>query len=289
MNRFFLISNTTKDRDGSLAGYVKEAFQREGCICYTDSPGNEGSRGEGYTCADHIPADVECILALGGDGTLIQAARDTLHLGLPILGINRGTLGYLTEVELNKLPETIAALREDRYEIDQRMLLKGDLTGKGGKNCSSYALNDIVLARSGPLRILRFTISVNGHFLTNIESDGIIISTPTGSTGYNLSAGGPVVEPSAQMMVITPICAHSLNIRSIVLSAEDRVMIEPAYAAEDSDMLSMELFFDGKCTMGINGGDSVSIMRSPAQVRMVKLSQDSFLQVLRNKMGAGVR
>ena len=179
-----------------------------------------------YTNASEIPAETECILVLGGDGTLIEAARDTIELDIPLLGINLGALGFLAEVEKANIEHALGLLIQDEYQIENRMMLNGQIYR--GAECieSSHALNDIVITRSGSLQIIHFHIYVNGQFLKGYDADGVIVSTPTGSTGYSMSAGGPIVEPKAKLIVVTPICPHTLSTRSIVFSAEDEIVIE---------------------------------------------------------------
>lgn len=173
-----------------------------------------------------VPADADCMIVLGGDGTVLQAARLTKMLRVPIIGVNLGTLGYMTEVEVPNLEESLERLIAGDYVQESRMMLGGRATFADGRREEGWALNDIVISRSGPLQIIKFNIYVNGQFLNDYSADGVIVTTPTGSTGYNLSAGGPLVEPGARLIVLTPICPHSLNQRSIVLSPEDVIEIQ---------------------------------------------------------------
>ena len=171
---------------------IRETLQKQGADCIVHV--QEGNDGSGYTDSSKIPKDCDCIIVLGGDGTLLEAARDTVDLDIPLIGVNLGTLGYLAEVDKENLSEALRRLCGDDYTVERRMMLEGQITGE--TDCRrSYALNDIVVSRSGSLQMLHFHILVNGHFLKGYSADGIIVSTPTGSTGYNMSAGGPIVEP----------------------------------------------------------------------------------------------
>ena len=220
---------------------------------------------------------------LGGDGTLIQAARDTVNRRIPLLGINLGTLGYLAEIEKAGVGDALDSLMAEQYTIEPRMMLEGRVYRNGGETVQDIALNDIVVNRAGDLRMIDYEISVNGESLNRYGADGMIVSTPTGSTGYSLSAGGPIVSPMASMIVVTPICPHTLAARSIVLSGEDRVTIRlgPGRRAQSEEAFAS---FDGGGSVSMATGDYVEIEKSEKTVNILKISRISFLEVLRNKM-----
>ena len=236
---------------------------------------------EGHILPGTVPSDAECGLVLGGDGTLIRAIRDLEGEELPLLGINLGTLGYLAEVELKDYQYAIDRLcGEEHAAIELRMMLEG----VAGDEKKDLAVNDIVLTREGNIRIVQFNVYVNGTLLNTYLADGVIISTPTGSTGYNLSAGGPVVEPTASIIVITPICSHALNTSSVVLSAEDVIEVEVCpgrYGRQEEVAL---------CAMTVQSREkwyretaSVSGERRRRQ-KLIKLSKESFMKTMREKM-----
>lgn len=208
-----------------------------------------------------VPADADCMIVLGGDGTVLQAARLTKMLRVPIIGVNLGTLGYMTEVEVPNLEESLERLIAGDYVQESRMMLGGRATFADGRREEGWALNDIVISRSGPLQIIKFNIYVNGQFLNDYSADGVIVTTPTGSTGYNLSAGGPLVEPGARLIVLTPICPHSLNQRSIVLSPEDVIEIQIPARGESGNQ-NVEANFDGSHVIPLGTGDRLRIVRS---------------------------
>ena len=272
MERFFVVTNEGKDKDGRVTGRVKALLEKKGKTCILcEDEWKEMT-------VDSMPKDIDCALVIGGDGTLIGVAR-LLEKEVPILGINMGTLGYLTEVEVDRIEESLDQILSGHYMIEDRMMLDG-VFEDGTEN---VALNDIVLSRKGNLRIIHFNVYVNGTLLNSYEADGIVISTPTGSTAYNLSAGGPIVEPTASLMVITPICSHALNASSIVLSAEDEVQIE---IGEGRRGTSEEVYisFDGTDPREIATGQTVTIRRSAMITKLMKLSKVSFLEILRRKM-----
>lgn len=280
MKQFYLITNRMKDAELLTTNWIRDELRKKGAHCTVHV--QEESGGGCYTDSREIPADCECIIVLGGDGTLLEAARDTVDLDIPLIGVNLGTLGYLAEVDRDNLSGALERLCKDDYTIERRMMLEGQITGEN--DCRrSYALNDIVVSRSGSLRMLHFHILVNGHFLKGYSADGIIVSTPTGSTGYNMSAGGPIVEPSAELMMITPICPHTLNTRSIVLSPDDEIEIV-LLPARDGRTQQVEADFDGAHGMALAAGDRMRIIRSERTTAIVKLSDAGFLEVLHRKM-----
>ena len=274
MESFYIITNQLKDRDYSVTIEIKDYIERKGkrvILAQKDE--------EGFIVPGTVPEDADCGLVLGGDGTLIRAIRDLEGSRLPLLGINIGTLGYLTDVELKDYKSAIDRLCEEDPNIEKRMMLEGVMSS-GEKD---LAVNDIVLTREGNLRIVKFNVYVNGTLLNTYQADGVIICTPTGSTGYNLSAGGPVVEPTASLMVITPICSHALNTSSVVLSAEDDVEVEICegrYGRQEE----VALCYDGAVQRKLVSGDRVKIRKSDATAHLVKLSEESFMITMREKM-----
>lgn len=274
MEQFFIVTNDGKDVDGKVTRKVKELLEADGkrCIlCEKDE--NKCIR------RDSVPRDIDCAIVIGGDGSLIEVARVLQGRDVPILGINMGTLGYLTEVEVNHIEEALAQIREGAYTLERRMMLEGVLNN--GKR--DISLNDIVVSRKKEIRVIHFRIYVNGELLNSYAADGIIISTPTGSTAYNLSAGGPIVEPTASMIVITPICPHALNTSSIVLSAEDEIVVEIAEGRHEAVEEAL-VAFDGADTVTLKTGDTVTIRRAEASATLMRLSRISFLEMLRRKM-----
>lgn len=290
MNRFYIIANSEKDKDLKTTRQIYDYLSAHGKSCtvreYQKLEGRLKSRdgkSVGYTNADWIPEGTECILVLGGDGTLIQAARDTVECGIPLLGINLGNLGYLAEIEKSGVLEAMDSLMADAYTLEPRMMLEGSVYRKEERNVHDLALNDIVVNRAGALRVIDYEIYVNGEFLNRYSADGIIVSTPTGSTGYSLSAGGPIVSPMASMIVVTPICPHTLTARSIVLSGRDQVTIRLG-SGRRAEWEEAFATFDGEVSVPIATGDYVEIRKSEKTADILKISKISFLEVLRNKM-----
>ena len=245
-------------------------------------PGKNKLHNYKYTNAALIPPDVDCVLVLGGDGTLLQASRDLVERNIPLLGINLGTLGYLAEIDRSNIKPALDKLLLDEYEIHERMMLSGTAYHQNKKLMSDIALNDIVIGRNGRLRIIDLNIYVNDEFLNSYSADGIIISTPTGSTGYSLSAGGPIVSPESEIIMITPIAPHTLNTRSIVLPHDAKITVE--IGEGHSTREGAEATFDGDTSVNLNCNDQIVITKANRCARLVKINNISFLEILRKKM-----
>lgn len=278
MHNFVLITNAYKDRElllsRRIAAYIEDRGGRAD-ICISNI---EGIMEKDFDLSE-IPKDTECILVLGGDGTLIRAATRVEALQIPLIGVNLGTLGYLCELEESSVYAAIDSLMQDSYTMEERIMLTG---GKLGEK-PHLALNDVVIHWAGDLSMLQLQVHVNGEFLTTYHADGIIVATPTGSTGYNMSAGGPIVDPKARMLLLTPINAHDLNTHSIVLGAEDVVEIEMGSRRFQKDEKA-SVSFDGDTTVHLKVGERVRIAQASNRIRICKLSNQSFLEILRKKM-----
>jgi len=370
MKKFVIIVNALKDRHLAETKKICSYIRKQGAECrYLVSVDEQD--GIQKVSAKSIPQDTECILVLGGDGTLIRAARDTVECGIPLIGINLGTLGYLCELEISDVYDAVGAIMQDQYMLEERMMLSGgkmnpaetELTGgvsvkkasglaertgisaertdisaertggqeekadisaersgglaekadisaerSGGlkektdilaevdilaekaashnesaENGSYHALNDIVIHRTGSLSLVSLDVYVNGRYLNTFKGDGIIFATPTGSTGYNLSAGGPIVDPKAQLLLLTPINSHTLTPRSIVIDPQDEVVVEVGSRRAQRDE-TVEVSFDGDHGCWLQVGERFKIQRAKEQARILKFSKVSFLEILRKKM-----
>lgn len=317
MDNFLVVTNKQKDPKFACTNQIRGYLERRGKICRTES----GDSGE-----LKIPDGVDCVIVLGGDGTLLRTARTAADAKIPLIGVNLGTLGYLAEVNSAYLEEALDQLIRDDFTREKRMMLSGrvipakkeqimpsgrvvpakraqvsenremedekaqtvesgEVEDKKAQRKGDVALNDIAITRRGSLQIIAFHIYVNGQLLHTCHADGILVATPTGSTGYNLSAGGPIVEPHAQLILLTPICPHTMHSRTIVLSAEDEVVIEIGENKRGT-IQEVEACFDGSVKMELYAGDRMEIRRAEKVTEMLKLSQDSFVEVLHKKMSA---
>lgn len=274
MDRFYIVTNDGKDAEYKVTEHVRTWLESAGKICDLCQKDKDKK-----IIKENIPEQIDCAIVIGGDGSFIEAARVLHEKDIPVLGINMGTLGYLTEVELGNIDEALEQVISGNYTLESRMMLEG-FWGNGSRD---VALNDIVVTRKGVLRVIHFKLYVNGELLNSYEADGIIISTPTGSTAYNLSAGGPIVEPTASMIVITPICSHALNTSSIVLSADDEIVIEIG-KGRNGTVEEVFTTFDGADMVPLKTGDCVKVQKAQTDTKIMKLSKISFLEILRRKM-----
>lgn len=287
MKHFLIYTNTHKDKNLSTTGHIREYLETRGQRVTVWADESRWREKQGTEDKEDIfqavSGGVDCMMVLGGDGTVLQAARDARRLNIPIIGVNLGTLGYMTEIEPEGLEEALDRLIAGDYQQESRMMLKGTAFLPEGRTEEGWALNDIVISRSGSLQIIKFNIYVNGQFLHDYDADGVIVTTPTGSTGYNLSAGGPLVEPKAKLILVTPICPHTLNQRSIILSPEDVVDIEILQGREGRTQ-TVEANFDGSHIIPLRTGDRVRIVKSERSTEFIQLNRVSFLEVLHKKM-----
>ena len=283
MKHFYVVANADKDMDFKHSKSICEYIKSKGCYCeYQDF---DFTRKNGtYNSADvnKIPEGTECILVLGGDGTLIQAARDLGKTSIPVFGVNIGNLGFLTEIDMSGVFPAIDNLMANKYFLDTRMILNGIVIRDNEQICSGDALNDIVLNRVGPLRIIHFDVSVNGEFLISYKSDGMIIATPTGSTAYNLSAGGPIIRPGTESIVMTPICPHMLNKSSVVFGSDDVLEINLKGTGYSNE--KRVVTFDGDQYVELKDGDKIIIRKSEQKATFIRTENYNFLQILRNKL-----
>ncbi len=284
MDRFLIITNKEKDTDlrvtNKIADYIEQAGKQ--AILSSVSSVQETDRVT-------IPDDVDCAIVLGGDGTIIQTANDLMTHSIPILGVNMGTLGFLAEIEEHHVPEALERLFGDDYHIENRIMMDGKVLHDPKhqqiqEQTMGYALNDVVIARKGFSRIISLGIYVNDALVDNFRGDGVIISTPTGSTAYNLSAGGPIVMPQASVMVITPICPHSLSPRSIVVSAEDTIKVVVGKSKKTQEAEAI-VTFDGNKVMDLGTDDVILIKKAKYNTKLIKLNYTGIYEVLRSKLG----
>ena len=284
MDKFFIIANRQKDKELKTARKVEAYLNSKGKSCILrEETSEQKARSNHYTDVEKIPKDVECIIVIGGDGTLLQAARDVVNRQIPLLGINMGTLGYLAEIDRSSIDGALNHLMLDEYTIEKRMMLNGKVYHKEELIAEDVALNDIVIGRDGPLHVTRFHNYVNGEFLNSYTADGIIIATATGSTGYSLSAGGPIVSPETNILIMTPVAPHTLNTRSVIFPAEDEITVEIGEGSQGCEAKAV-VSFDGDTNVPMRTADRVAIRRSVKDTQIIKISNISFLEVVRRKM-----
>jgi NAD+ kinase len=233
---------------------------------------------------ESISADMEMIIILGGDGTLLSVARQVWNKNIPILGVNLGGLGFLTEITLNELYPVLERVLQDDFEIDERDVLNAEVIRKGERLADFIVLNDAVINKGALARIIDLETTINGEYLSTFRSDGLIISTPTGSTAYNLSAGGPIVYPSLHTIIITPICPHTLTIRPIIIP--DHVRIRALLKSKDEEVT---LTLDGQQGFALEFEDVVEVKKAEGHILLIKSPYRRYFELLREKLKWGER
>jgi NAD+ kinase len=236
---------------------------------------------------ESLATDVDMVLVLGGDGTLLSMADCIGETGsaIPILGVNFGSLGFLTEVTLPELYRSLEAALGGRAHIEERLMLRSTTRRDGEVFARSIALNDVVITKAARSRMIDLSVCVGDEFVTRVKADGLIIATPTGSTAYNLAAGGPIVEPSVDALVLTPIAPHTLTNRPIVIPGASAVRVQPNMAERDEVFVT----FDGQAGFQLQAGDEIQVKRSDKPLRLIRPSTRSYFEVLRTKLKWGER
>ncbi len=285
MDSFLIITNKEKDIDLHLTKKIAASIENAGKRVVLSSVSSVQEENGPVV----IPSDVECAIVLGGDGTIIQTANDLMTHDIPILGVNLGTLGFLAEVEEHHINEALERLFHKDYRVESRIMIEGNVINHYGQNehvvqMTGYALNDVVIARKGFSRIISLGIYVNDVLVDNFRGDGVIISTPTGSTAYNLSAGGPLVLAQASVMVITPICPHSLSPRSIIVSAADtiKVVVGKSKKTQEAEAIAT---FDGNRVIDLGTDDVILMKKAKYSTQLIKLDDTGIYEILRSKLG----
>ena len=275
MKKFYIVANPDKENTKNMQAAIEKYLKAHGAGVSVGK--SVSGHGNPYTDPEEVPADTECVITLGGDGTLIQAARDLAGRNLPMIGINLGGLGYLTQIgREGDVKELLDALLEDCYELQERMMLKGCVYRNARPVKESIALNDIVLTRDGDPRVLKLKLYVDGQFLNEFSADGMIVATPTGSTAYNLSAGGPIAQPDGQLMILTPICPHTLTSRPIVAPAG----VKASFSMKTEGCLSV----DGIYTSNISTVDTITVSEVGAKVGFVRFGRQNIYELIRQRL-----
>lgn len=228
------------------------------------------------------PTDVA--LSIGGDGTLLGVCRRYSYRSTPICGINIGTLGFMADIELTELERKLQKILDGDYHVENRLLLAGFVKSSAGKFAGDtrflgHAINDVVVTKSGAARMLYLGLSINNSHLVDYKADGVIIASPTGSTAYSLSAGGPIINPTVKALIVTPICAHTFNMRPIVVAEKDKVHVKLADTNPD-----VTVTFDGQASYDLLPGDEVIVRKSKAQAHIMKFEDKDYYQILRRKL-----
>lgn len=280
-----LVVNVDKAGGAETAAQMLEWLEARGLTVYITEKGP--SRGEFGTltwCEGAEQPQLDCVIVLGGDGTLLQTARELADPGVPVLGVNFGQLGFLTEIEIGEIIPALEKLLAGEYSIDERMMLEAVVYRKGQLVESSIVLNDVVMAKGAFARLISLELFIDDDPVGVYPADGLIVATPTGSTAYSLSAGGPIVPPSLEVMLITPICPHSLTSRPMVISPNSRVRVKVT-----SQVGQVMLTLDGQHGFELHYDDEIIIRKYSKGARLIKLQGRSFFRVLGAKLKTGDR
>jgi len=261
---------------------LRDWFTQRGITVYTEEM---ASRAHVTQCLEEdtsIPDTVDLVVVLGGDGTLLGAARKVGRYGLPILGVNLGGLGFLTEIPLEMLYKDIEKVITGQVTVEPRLMLQASVLRNAEEKCRFSVLNDVVINKGALARIIDLRVSIDGHFLTTFRSDGLIISTPTGSTSYNLSAGGPILYPILEALILTPICPFTLTQRPIIVP--DTSVIEVQMGKHNEEVI---LTFDGQVGFDLMAHDRVIISKSEKKLKLIKSPDQDYYDILRTKLKWG--
>lgn len=280
MAKIGIVVNLTKDKDLKVTSSITKWLEKNNCeVILTEAIADELKKPEiGYSQTEMYKQS-DFIIVLGGDGTLLGAARHVPWLQTPILGINMGHLGFITEVEINDIYSSLERILKGQYKIEDRMMLEVVIIKEEKVVETIYCLNDAGITRGTLSRMVKLKTYVNDSYIDTYFCDGLLISTPTGSTAYSLSAGGPIISPGVKVILLTPICPHSLSSRSLVVSDEDRIKIEIV-----DDFQDVYLTADGQQGHKLRNGDRVIIKKAPFSARLIKVSNRNFYDVLRTKL-----
>ena len=280
-----LTVNFKKRVDSSFVRHIFEIMLRRGCRIYVFQDEAELFREIGVSAFSVIDFDLsvkqpDMLIVLGGDGSIIRASSKTSELEIPILGINFGTVGYLAELEAGDT-DKIEKILDGCYDIDERMMLNAEIL-RGGSTVytARNVLNDIVLSNGPVARLLNFDVTVNGVLMQKYRADGMIAATPTGSTAYSMSAGGPIMDPCLDAVCITPICSHSLSDRPVIVPGDTVIGIENIDTEDDSVYITV----DGRHMERLEPEDKIRIFRSKSHAKLVRTTNNSFISVLNSKL-----
>ncbi len=290
MNRIGIIAKKNKPETVTIAGNLLEWLRPKRIEVYVEeemgkllslTPSGPGwkpiKKGE-------MPTDIEMIIVLGGDGTLLSVARQVWNKNIPILGVNLGALGFLTEITLDELYPVLEKVLRNDFQINEREVLNVGVIRKGKRIAEFIVLNDAVINKGALARIIDLETTINGEYLSTFRSDGLIISTPTGSTAYNLSAGGPIVYPSLHTIIITPICPHTLTIRPIIIP--DDVKIRALLNSRNEEVI---LTLDGQQGFALEFEDIVEVGKADGRILLIKSPYRHYFELLREKLKWGER
>ena len=286
LKKVILCPNPYRDAQLRVAREAKRVLDEAGCPNVVCLPFRNQEKIEGFGLAiEPLQQELrgaDLIVAFGGDGTILHLSKTAAHRDVPVLGVNLGSLGFMAELESKDLAR-LRDLCNGKYDVESRMMLDVNVLRDGRVIYSNLALNEALIARGNVSRVIRLKISTEQGKLVDIAGDGVIVASPTGSTAYSLSAGGPVVEPTARNFIVSPICAHSVHANTYVLSSERVITVQ----TEKNSYKPVLLSVDGGRAFSLRSGDCVEVRRSKFDTKLVRLTKRSFCEILQKKMLMG--
>ena len=286
LKKVILCPNPYRDAQLRVAREAKRVLDEAGCPNVVCLPFRNQEKIEGFGLAiEPLQQELrgaDMIVAFGGDGTILHLSKTAAHRDVPVLGVNLGSLGFMAELESKDLTR-LRDLCNGKYDVESRMMLDVNVLRDGRVIYSNLALNEALIARGNVSRVIRLKISTEQGKLVDVAGDGVIVASPTGSTAYSLSAGGPVVEPTARNFIVSPICAHSVHANAYVLSSERVITVQ----AEKNSYKPVLLSVDGGRAFSLRSGDCVEVRRSKFDTKLVRLTKRSFCEILQKKMLMG--
>lgn len=286
LRKVILCPNPYRDAQLRVAKEAKRVIDEVGCPNVVCLPFRNQEPPEGYGLnIEPLQQEIrgaDMIIAFGGDGTILHLSKTAAHRDIPVLGVNLGSLGFMAELESKELSQ-LRDLCDGKYEIESHMMLDVSVQRDGRVIYSNLALNEALIARGNISRVIRLQIFTEQGKLVDVAGDGVIVASPTGSTAYSLSAGGPVVEPTARNFIVSPICAHSVHANAYVLSPERVITVQ----TEKNSYKPVLLSVDGGRAFSLRSGDSIEVRRSKFDTKLVRLSKRSFCEILQKKMLMG--
>jgi len=254
----------------------------------TDTASLASATPDGTFSREELPSKVDLIVVLGGDGTLLSVADRIAQAGrdIPILGVNFGSLGFLTEIRIDELYPSLEAVVSGTATYDERLMLSATATLRGKKDETRVVLNDVVFTKGALSRMIELSVSVSGRFVTCVKADGLIIASATGSTAYNLAAGGPIVHPSVDALLLTPIAPHTLTNRPVVIPGDADVEVRPEAPGGTEDVF---VTYDGQYGYAVHQGDVIHVRKAKQALRLVKAPARGYFELLREKLKWGER
>ena len=284
INNIGIIINNRKKQPASVGREIIRSLSKRGITVYATKEDGVLLGLKPDNICDNLGEKVDCVITLGGDGTFLRAARIMMNYHKPILGINMGLLGFLTEIELSEVEDSLEKLIKGHYLLEDRMMLDAKVMREGKVVSHMVGLNDVVINKGPLARLINLNIYAQNDFVTNYMADGVIIATPTGSTAYSLSAGGPIVYPGLEVIILTPICPHTLRARPLVLPSNKTMRVVLSTQQADS-MITV----DGQNGFPLLEGDEITIEKAAVFTTLIRLKEYKFYEILRKKLNTESR